>query len=353
MLTMLNEKNFKETINIILIIGLFILAVLILKPIITPILIGILLAYIFHPTYQWLLKKLKNENLATSIVCFGLLILTLAFIILILRYLSDELINSYISLQKVDLAEIIMKILPGTLGSSEVSRTVFSSLNVSFSSLFANVIGKVSDFILNLPILLLKIFVMIFVFFFALKDGKKALEYAKSLSPLKKDSQDEFFKQFKYITNSVLVSQIVIGVIQGITAGIGYFIFGVPKIMLLTILTMILGIIPLIGAWIVWVPVDIYLFAIGRTGAGIGLLIYGIILISWADNLIRPMMVSKKTQINLAIVIIGMVGGMFAFGILGLIIGPLVLAYVLLIIELYRKKTIDESIIFKENETKN
>ena len=85
MLNGLNEKNFKETINIILIIGLFILAALIIKPIITPILLGILLAYIFYPIYFWLLKKLKNENLAASIICFGLLIITLTFIILILK----------------------------------------------------------------------------------------------------------------------------------------------------------------------------------------------------------------------------------------------------------------------------
>ena len=87
-------------------------------------------------------------------------------------------------------------------------------------------------------------------------------------------------------------------------------------------------------------------------GAGIGLLIYGLVVISWIDVFIRPLMVSRKTEINSAIVIIGMLGGLFVFGVLGLIIGPLVLAYVLLVIELYRKKTLSEDIIFKKVEPK-
>ena len=345
---MLNEKNFKEMINIVLIGGLFILAILVLKPIIIPILLGVLLAYIFYPLYAWMLKKLKNENLTVSLICLELLILVFVFMGVLIKYLSEELVNLYITLQQVDLASIAIKIMPKFLSSSEMSKAILDSLNSSASKLVAGSISKFGDLILNLPIILLYLFVMIFVFYFALKDGKRGIDYIKSLSPLKKEVQEEFFKQFRDITNSVLIGQFVIGILQGITAGIGYFIFGVPKVIPLTILTIIMGVIPLIGAWLVWVPVDIYLFAIGKTEAGIGLLIYGIILISWADNLVRPLIVSKKTQINLAIIIIGMTGGIFAFGFLGLIIGPLVLAYVLLIIELYRKKTIDETVIFKE-----
>jgi len=112
---------------------------------------------------------------------------------------------------------------------------------------------------------------------------------------------------------------------------------------------MLVAVIPFIGAWIGWLPTVIYLFAAGRPEAGIGLLIYAILIISLIDNVLRTIIVSRKTKINSAIVIIGMIGGLFAFNILGLILGPLVLAYVLLIIEIYRKKNIKtESIIFKE-----
>ena len=94
----------------------------------------------------------------------------------------------------------------------------------------------------------------------------------------------------------------------------------------------------------------IFLFATGNSGAGIGLLIYGIIIVSTIDNIIRFLIVSKRTKLNSVIVLLGMIGGLFTFGFLGLIIGPLSLAYVLLIAELYVKNSLKDGLIFeKEN----
>jgi predicted PurR-regulated permease PerM len=345
---MFDKTNFKQLITGVLILGLFFLAAMIIKPIIISIISGILLAYILYPLYNWLLRKLKNENLSALIICLGLLIIIFGMISLILTSLLNQAVNIYSALQNIDLANVLERALPKFL-TTEISSTIGGSLNTFISKLFSNLLDATGEFILNIPIFLLQLFVAIFIFFFALKDGKKAIEYIKSLNLLEKETQEKLFKQFKDITYSVLMGQIVVGIIQGLIAGIGYFIFGVPNALILTLLTMIIGVIPLIGPWLVWIPVVIYLFATGHSGAGLGLLIYGLVIISWLDAFIRPLIVSKKTRINSAIVIIGMVGGLFVFGILGLIIGPLVLAYVLLIIELYRKRTpTDKNIIFKE-----
>ena len=143
------------------------------------------------------------------------------------------------------------------------------------------------------------------------------------------------------------------GILQGLIAGIGYFIFGVPNALLLTILTILIGVIPIIGPWLVWIPVDIYLFVANRPGAGMGLFIYGMLLINWVDTIVRPMIVSRRTQINPGIILVGMIGGLFVFGLLGLIIGPLILAYVLLVLEIYRKQSIGDSLIFKKMDDYN
>ena len=348
---MTEKKNIKEVVTLVLVLGLFILAAIILKPVAIAIFSGILLAYIFSPLYRWLLSKIKNENLSAFLIGIGLLLLILGVTILIFSSLISQAIDLYLGLQGVDLTNMVRNIVPSFF-PTEFSTTLASSLSTFLSTFLANSLSRFSNFILELPIFLLQLFVIIFIFFFSLRDGEKAVEYINSLSPLKKEIQEKFFKQFKYITNSVLVGQIIIGIVQGVVAGIGYWIFGVENALILTALTMLVGVIPLIGPWLIWVPVDIYLFAAGRSGAGIGLLIYGLLIVSWLDAFIRPIIVSRKTQINSAIVIIGMIGGLFTFGILGLIIGPLVLAYILLVIELYRKKTLKESdkIIFKEIE---
>jgi predicted PurR-regulated permease PerM len=348
---MLNKDNFKDGIIVILLIGLFALAIFILRPLIISIFFGVLLAYIFSPLYKKVLSKTKNENLSATIVGIGLLILLLGVLFFIFSTLISQAANLYLGFQSFDLTNFVRTMTPSFL-SPEVSTIFASSINTFISNFLAESLEGFSNFILEIPVTLLHLFVIIFIFFFSLRDGRKAIDYVKSLSPLKKETQEKFSKHFKDITYSVLVGQIIIGIIQGLIAGIGYWIFGVNNAILLTILTMLVGVIPLIGPWLVWVPVDIYLFASGHSGAGFGFLIYGLLIISWLDTIIRPILVSRRTQMNSAIVIIGMIGGLFVFGILGLIIGPLVLAYVLLVIELYRKKTLkdEENIIFKEIE---
>ena len=321
---MITKENTKTVITVVLITALFALAIVIIKPIAISILFGILFAYIFYPLYKWIKSKIKNETLSALIVCVGILIILGILLILLIGSLLSQVINFYSSLEKLDLIEIINQVFPNFLSSSELSRTIASSLNTFISDFLADALSNIGDIILDIPIILLQLFVVIFIFFYALRDGEKAIDYLKSLSPLQKETQEKFFKQFKDITYSVLIGEIAVGIIQGIISGIGYFVFGVPNTLLLTLLTIVVSILPLIGPWLIWVPVNIYLFTSGRTEAGLGLLIYGLLIISWLDTVIRSMIVSRRAEINSAIVIIGMLGGVFVFGILGFIIGIIV-----------------------------
>jgi predicted PurR-regulated permease PerM len=342
---MIKEDRFREILNYLLIIGIFILAFLVIRPILFAITYGMLFAYIVYPIYKFVLRKTKNSNLASLIVCLSIFILLTIIFGVILGSMFNQLFNIYFAAQKINLTKILETALPL---SQDISTNLANSIEVSFSNLLTSYASKIGDVIFNLPNLLLQLLVVFLILFYALRDGDKAFRYFKSLSPMKKDTQAKFFQHFKDITNSVLVGQIVVGVIQGIVAGIGYFIFGVPNALLMTVLTMVIGVVPIIGPWLIWIPIDIYLFAVDRTGAGLGLFLYGLFLINWVDTIIRPMIVSRRTQINPAIILIGMIGGLYVFGLLGLIIGPLILAYVMLIFELYRKQSFGEDIIFKK-----
>lgn len=341
---MIKEDTFKDLLNYMLIIILFILTFFIIKPLFFSIVYGLLAAYILYPLHKFTLRKVKNNSLSALIICLLLLILLLVFFSVILGTIFSQLINFYHVSQKIDIVSLAKSLFPL---SEEISKNVADSIKSSLSSLLSKYVGYIGDFILNIPDLIIQLFVVFLILFYALKDGEQAFKYFKSLSPLKKETQEKFFKHFKDITNSVLIGHVIVGVIQGIVSGIGYFIFGIPNALLLTALTIILSILPFIGPWLVWVPVDIYLFAIGRTNAGLGLLIYGLLVVGWIDAIIRPLIVSRRTQINPAIVLVGMLGGIYVFGILGFIIGPLTLAYVILVLEVYRKHSLGESIIFK------
>ncbi len=347
---MIDKLNVKDFITFLLVMGLFVLAFIVIKPIIFPIIYGILLGYLFFPLYKLSQKYFKNKYLSASFICIGLLIIIVAFFSILISSLLKQAFNFYFYVQKVDLVTTIMNTISGFFPSEEIARSVAEYLNRAVSKLLASSLNNITDMVLNTPKLVIDLFITAIVFFFSLIEGESAIKYIQSLSPLKKEVEEKFFKQFKDITSSVIYGHIFVGFLQGILTGVGLWIFGIPQVLLLTTLACLFAVMPLIGAWIIWVPSVIYLLIAGKTGAAIGLFLYGTILVSWVDNVIRPYIVSRRTQINTVIIMIGMLGGLFVFGFLGIIIGPLVLAYVLLVFEIYKKTNGGDSLIFKKSE---
>ena len=157
------------------------------------------------------------------------------------------------------------------------------------------------------------------------------------LSYKPKEVEKKLFKSSKDMTVSVLYGQVVIGIFQGIIAGVGFFIFKVPNALLLTFFAALAGIFPIIGTALVWVPVVIYLLIAGDSISAIGVMIFGICS-SLMENLVKPIFISKRTNMNTSLILVGMIGGLLLFGILGIILGPLIIAYLLIVLELYRDK---------------
>jgi predicted PurR-regulated permease PerM len=343
----MKEEAYKKVMLAILVAALLVLAFIIVRPIIVAILFGLILAYIFSPLYRKIHKYIKSENLSAGIVVIGIIVILALVGVFTTPVIANQMINVYVSMQDLDIAAIFQETFPALSnvisGSADLSAAV-SALTTNVTSWFLLGFQRL---IFNIPSLLLQTIIVFFTFFFMLRDYDATKQYFLSVSPFSSETQKKFYNKFEEVTNSILYGQLVVGITQGIIAGIGYFIFGLPNALLLTILTMLVGIIPVIGPWLIWIPADIYLFLDGRTGAGIGLLVYGVFILSWIDSLIRPLIVSRMTKMNSAIALIGMIGGLYLFGVIGLIIGPLVLAYLLLVAEFYKQKKV-ESILLKE-----
>jgi predicted PurR-regulated permease PerM len=336
----MDEKSFKTVIGLILVALLFILAFFILKPILISIITGILLAYIFYPIYKRIFNYTKKSNISALIICLLAILIILIPILFFTPIIIRQVFDIYIYLQGVNIATSIQGISP-SIFTPEIAKEVGIALNNFVGNIVTQSIGNFANLLVNLPVIFLQIAIVLFVFFFSLRDMEKITDYIKSLSPVSKQTEKEFFKKSKDVTNSVIYGQFIIGLLQGITTGIGLLIFQIPNTLTLTLLATLVGIIPIIGPWLIWFPVALFLIISGKTFAGVGLLLYGSIIISWIDTVFRPLLVSWKTKVNSALILIGMIGGLFAFGILGLIIGPLVISYLLLILEIYRNKKFD------------
>jgi predicted PurR-regulated permease PerM len=170
----------------------------------------------------------------------------------------------------------------------------------------------------------------------------KLKDYLFGLSPFSKSTEKKFLEEFKGITKSIVVGQVLIGIIQGLAIGIGLFFLGVPNALMLTLAAAIVSIVPVLGSWLVWLPVSIILLMTGSTFAGVFLFFYGALFVSIIDNFLRPYFLSKGSHLSVPLGVIGTIGGLFFFGIAGLILGPLILAYALIILEFYRQGKLNE-----------
>ncbi len=335
----MEHKTFKK-LSIFVVLGVLVtLTILILWPIASAIVTGLILSYIFFPVYKKVRSFAKNENLSALIVILLIIFLIVIPLWVLLPIIVKQVFDIYLYLQKVNIIETLRSVFPA-LTQTEFSVDFANSFNNFISEMASGILTTLSKFILDLPNLLLKSAVVLFVFFFGMRDAEVFVNYAKSLSPFSDSAEKELADKFKGITNSVIYGFFIIGVLQGILTGIGLFIFGVPQALLLTILAVFASIIPILGSWLIWVPASIYLLLSGKIFFGISLIIYGTIIISWIDNIIRPYIVAKKVKISSVVVLIGMIGGLLVFGILGFILGPLILSYLLLILDAYRRKKV-------------
>jgi len=336
----MDEQSFEKYLVIIFLIVLAGLAFLIIKPIFISIVIGLLLAYIFNPIYKRLNRYIKNKKVSAFLLCILILLIIFVPIIFFTPIIIKQVMESYQFIQNLNLEEIIRNVFPNV--SEQFLGDILTITTNLISKYAKQIFEQLTEFILDIPKILLQLFIVLIVFFFILIDQEVFVDYIKNLLPLKKSSADKFINQSKSVTNAVVFGQFITGLIQGIVAGIGFIIFGVSNVMLLTILAIIVGIIPIIGPWLVWFPVALGLLIAGKTISGIGLMIYGFIIISWIDGLIRPYIVAKTTKTSTPIILIGMIGGLFMFGFLGLLIGPLILGYLLTVLEFYQKHKFSE-----------
>lgn len=342
----MGDIYFKKIMTTIILAGLIILSFFLLKPILFSIIFGVILAFIFTPVYNKLHKIIRSKNIAALLLCFLLIIL----IVLPLWFLTPIFINQsvklYLASQKIDFITPLKTIFPSLFASEEFSAEIASIFSSFITKVTNSLVNSFSQLILNFPTLFLQSLVVFFTFFFVLKDKEEVISYIKSLLPFSKNIEDELFKSSKGITSSVIYGQIIIGMIQGILVGIGFFIFGVPNALLLALFASLAGILPIIGPVIIWVPVAIYLFIEGNTFSALGISIFGVVA-STIDNFLRPIIISKRTTMHPALVLIGMIGGLFLFGVLGFILGPLIIAYLFIILEIYRNKKIPNIFIQK------
>ncbi len=174
--------------------------------------------------------------------------------------------------------------------------------------------------------------IILFLLFFFLRDGDAMLARGRRLIPLDEVRKERLFHQLSGVTRAIVIGTGVTAMMQGILIGIGFTIAGLPSPVVFGVLTALFSMLPVGGSAFVWGPAAIWLFIDGRWGFGLCMLVWGV-LVSALDNVVSPLLISGRARISALAVFIGVLGGIPAFGSIGLIAGPVVLSLALALIE--------------------
>ncbi|MAG38341.1 hypothetical protein CMI45_03070 [Candidatus Pacearchaeota archaeon] len=335
----LNDKDIKKLIIIGIILLLAVLVFYLIRPIALTIIGGLILAYIFLPLYKKIDCGLNKPWLSAAIVTAIAIILLILPLWFFIPVIMQQLFQMFLAFQNLNISSFITSIFP-TASEQFITQTSLAFDSFASKST-AGALGYLTNIFLSFPTILLHVFLTGFVFFFSLRDGGKLRTFLSEISPFNPNQNKQLHNQFKLITDSIVYGQVVIGIVQGIIAGILLLIFNVPNPLVLTLLAIILGIIPVIGPGFIYIPVTIYLFATGQELMGVIYLLANIIFVTLlVESVLRTYIIAKRSENPAILLFVGMIGGLFIFGPLGLILGPLILVYFITFLKAYREKTV-------------
>ncbi|MBI5793768.1 AI-2E family transporter [Candidatus Uhrbacteria bacterium] len=312
----------------------------IIQPFALVLLLGAVVAIILSPIETRLRKLIKNSKLSAGIMTFGVLLLVfiplLILLILMARQASDLIQlsiedHSWIDQLKPSTSPVFA-LLPSQVQEQllTIDLTAVGSSVASWA--FQNIGGLFSSstkFILNA-------FLFFLCLYYLLVDRDRVYKEILLLSPLENKIDASILKRVVGTVRSVVFGVLLVAIIQGVFAGIGMTIFHVPGALIWGGLTILAALVPLVGTAVVLVPAILFLFFTGSTGAAFGLLLWSLIFVSMADNIIGPYLIGNSTHMHAFLVLLSVLGGLSAFGAVGGIAGPTILAALLALIELYK-----------------
>ncbi len=299
---------------------------------------GAVLAIMFRPLYQRLLRAMpKKRMLAASLTLLVILVLVILPFGVIMALLVQEAAGVYQRVQSGELSiaryfQQIYDALPGWItglldrfgmNNFELIQLRVTQGLTQGSQFFAkqalNIGQNTFDFLVSF-------FIMLYLLFFLLLDGNALSTRIKEAIPLEGEVKRKLSEKFTTVVRATVKGNIVVAALQGALGGLIFWILGVHSPVLWGTLMAFLSLLPAIGAALLWLPVAIYFLAAGAVAKGVVLIVFGVLVIGLVDNLLRPVLVGKDTKMPDYVVLLSTVGGIALFGLNGFVIGPLVAA---------------------------
>jgi predicted PurR-regulated permease PerM len=302
---------------------------------------GVCLAFLLAPVHRWLTRKLRGRASLSAGIITVLVPLLLAGPLVSLgvafaRQITDLVTRLQEQPLRFDiglLAQLERYPFIGSLAEwlrqhlTATTEQLDGWLADGAKALLQSLAATGGNFVLSALGTAVEFFVMLFLLFFLLRDGRQLLGRVVRLVPMEPQRRAELFKLIGDTTRAVVYGEVLTALAQGALVGIGFAIAGLPSAVVFGVLAAVLALLPVGGAALVWVPAVVFLAATSQWGWAVFMLIWGT-SVSVSDNLMRPLLIASRAPVSVPAIFVGVIGGVSAFGMIGVIIGPVLLTVV-------------------------
>ncbi len=328
---------------------LFLIAVLgylayqIIRPFLTAVAWAMVLAIVFYPVYTFLCRYLKIKSAASLVTILLILIIILGPI----SYLTSLFVHeteTFLAGFNQSRLESMQKFYEGLrasplyqnisayMGELPSETAILDAVRRSFRTLIENMSLQIT----NVMAILANIAFMFFTVFFFLKDGPGFLLKARDYMPFSESHKDRLATQVKEMIISTVYGGAAVAAIQGALGGFAFYVVGIKSPVMWGVAMAVMSFIPLLGTLTIWGPGSVYLLLNGNYAEGIGLFLFGALVISTVDNILRPLIIGSRTKMPTILIFFSVLGGINLFGMIGFIMGPLIMAVFISVFEIFR-----------------
>lgn len=345
---------------VLLLLFFLLLTYIIISPLARPLLWSGVLSYFAYPFYKYVHGKIFKggyANIAAGLTTAAILFFMFIPMLLLGLFLIKEFVKVYAAIMESGFlrgpySDILLRFRDVPILGSLISKFDF----LRGMPILESIVGSTINWATGVARVIskgivgnaFKIFYLLAVVtvssFFFVRDGHKIFPYIKDIIPLPTEARDSFVNRAAKMLRAVVYGIIFTAGVQGCLGGFGWWFVGLSHPILFGFLMFITGMIPFVGTPIVWIPGSIVLLLQNDVSGALMLLGWGVGVVSMVDNFIRPYFISEESKIHMLVIFIGIFGGLFNWGFLGLFIGPIILSLGIFMLDIYKAIVAEQSI---------
>lgn len=343
----------KHLIELLLALFIGYLLYRIMLPFFIPVFWAAIFVILFYPYHSWLLRRVKNKTIASLIACATIALFLIVPMALIGTALANEMFNVYEWAEDY-LTKLSTHAQSPALITPYIQKYIGRYVDISAIDIQNHIVNAlqqgslylaqgIKGAIQNLAELVFNIFLAFFTMYFLFKDSDKIMDIVKDVIPLTESDKDKVIAKNRVVITATFNGGVLVGAVQGFLGGAAFWFLALPSPILWGFVMFILSFLPVVGTSLVIVPAAIYLVIIGSYVKAVIILLWGVLIVGLADNVLRPVIVSGKTHQHPLLLFFSILGAVNAFGLVGIIAGPIILSIAQAILDIYRSALNEES----------